>query len=213
MDASFGIGAGANLVGGTMQMIAASIAAQKMREQFLNEMQRQGAYRNQAFGALEGVLPQRGVEAARTSIAEGAANRRNFYGQVGAAPLAIGGGPSTRDRAAYSLAGANRAQLGGYSDWALDQMIKQIRLQDELNKVSNFAGGMAGVFPYLMYDAQHSQDKLAAAGNLISSIGGGAQGWSQLFGQPPQSTYGAQPYKFQPPPWAGAADNGGNAYD
>lgn len=181
-----GIGAGANLVGGTVQAVAASLAAQAMQREFEREMLRQQRYRNEAFGGLQPYLPTLGVETARQQIAQGAQNRMNLFGQVGQAPLALGAQPNQVEQARYGLLGQARANLGGYSDWQLNQMINAIRAQDELNRISSFSRGTAQVFPYRMYDAQHSQDQLAFFGNLISSLGGSAGNWASLFGTGPQ---------------------------
>lgn len=198
MDASLGIGAGANVVGGAIQAFAAAQARKAMAHAYRTEMQRQEGFRNKAFGVFQPALVSRGVEQARTDIAQGAQHREQNYEQA-AAPSFSAAGPSAsaRDMANYDLTGHLRAQLGGYSDWALENMIRGIRSQDELNKISNFAGGVAQVYPYRAYDAQHSQDSLAALGNMISSIGGSAQGWSQLYGTGPQAqgpSYTTNPY-------------------
>ncbi|SRR6266496_1502759 len=196
MGAGLGIGAGASVVGGIMQSIAASQAAKAMAQAFRNEIAAQEKYRGQAYaGTFEPTLQQRGVETAREQIGQGAQKRQDVYQSVGQVPFGVPSklGPTNRTQASYSLLGKNRAQLGGYSDWALNQMISNIRAQDQLNKISNFASGTAQVFPYKMFEAQHSADELAAWGNLISSVGGSSQGWNQLFGQPPtqqRSPYG-----------------------
>lgn len=195
MDAAFGIGAGANVVGGIMQSIAASQAKRNMEQEFAREMQRQARLRNEAFGIVQPGFAARGVEQARMDIEEGSKKRQEFYNKVAQTPFAIQQPQAQTPRtvAGFRMAGQNRAQLGGYSDWQLEQMIRSIRLQDELNRVSNFAGGWKQVFPYRMYDAQHSADELAFWGNLISSIGGTAQGWGSLFGGAPQAQYAASP--------------------
>lgn len=174
MDAGLGIGAGANVVGGLMQSIAASQANKAMADEFTRELQRQQRYRNQAFGTFESALPQMGVETAREQIGQGAEKRQNFFQDVGQTQFGPTENRTKRDRLEYQQSSQARANLGGYSDWALNQMISKIRTQDELNRLSSFAGGTAQVFPYRMQEAQHSWDELAFWGKLIASIGGGA---------------------------------------
>jgi len=169
-----GIGMGANVVGGLMQSVAATMAKHAQEKEFAREIQRQQRYRNEAFNVFQPAVQQGGVETARQEIAAGAQNRNNAYSQVGQSQFGIGGGPTARDKASYGLLGQNRAQLGGYSDWALNRMIANIRTQDELNRISNFAGGQAQVFPAMMEQAGHSGDQLAFWGALISSLGSGA---------------------------------------
>jgi len=169
-----GIGMGANLAGGLMQSVAATMAKHAQEQEFQREIQRQQKYRNEAFNTFQPAVQQRGVETARTEIGQGAQNREANYQQIGQTKFGVGGGPSERDKALYGLLGKGRANLGGYSDWALNRMIANIRTQDELNRISNFAGGTAGVFPYRMEQAGHEGDQLAFWGSLIASLGGGA---------------------------------------
>ncbi len=184
------IGAGAGVAGGVMQMIASRLANEEMAQQFQKELLQQQAFRNQGFGNVEQLLPQMGVEQARQDIAHGAQNREQFYAK-NSGPMAAQVGGDQRDRASGVLAGKSRAQLGGYSDWALTKAIKMIRTQDQLNRLASFAQGSAQVFPYKMQDAQHSQDPLAGIGSLLSSIGGSAGGFGSLVNKPQSVPYGA----------------------
>jgi hypothetical protein len=176
-------GAAANTVGGILQSIAASQAKQAMADAYAREIQKQQGYSNQAYGGVfEPGLGARGVEQARTSIGEGSQQRQAAYQNINQTPLSLSGGQTLADRNNYAMQGKLRGNLGGYSDWALDQAIRNIRAQDELNKISNYAHGTATTFPYRMYDAQHSADELAFWGTMISGLGGGAQNYAQLFG-------------------------------
>ena len=188
-----GIGAGANVVGGIMQTAAAGMAQKAMYSALARELQRQQGHRNEALGAFQGGTEQRSAETANQQVDAGAQKREAKINQVGGLTFGLGQ-PNLmgRDKAAYKLKGMSRARLGGYSDWALDQMISNLRTQDQLNKISNFAGGDAQVFPYRMYDAQHSGDELAFWGSLISSIGGSSPAWGQMFGQAPGAAMGGQ---------------------
>ena len=201
--AAAGAGAAANVIGGIVQMIAAKKAGQEMYEATQREMDLQNKFRNQAFTTFQPAVGTRGVETAREQIGAGADQRQDFYGKVGQSKLGLNEQKSNRGQAQYQLSGQNRANLGGYSDWALQQMISSIRTQDELNRLSSFAGGQAQVFPYKMSDAQHSQDNLAAIGGLISSIGGSAPAWSSFSGAPQQQ---------QKPMLGGWGENFGSQY-
>jgi hypothetical protein len=179
-----GIGMGANVVGGLMQSVAATMAKHAQEKEFAREIQRQQRYRNEAFNTFQPAVQKGGVETARTEISQGAEKRNNAYEQVGQSQFGVGGGLTQRDKATYGLLGNNRAQLGGYSDWALNRMIANIRTQDELNRISNFAGGTAQVFPAMMEQAGHKGDELAFWGSLISSLGGGAGSFIPKSGGP-----------------------------
>lgn len=171
--AGLGVGAGANLVGGLMQSVAGSMANRAMDEAFKREIGRQNAFRNEAFGVFQPSVQLRGSEEALKQRDIGAGKRMGAYEDIGQTRFGTGG-PSEGDQIAYGLAGQNRAKLGGWSDWALNQMISNIRTQDELNRISDWARGAQSLFPLRMYNAQHSGDELAFWGSLISSLGGGA---------------------------------------
>ena len=169
-----GYGAIASAAGGVMQGIAGNLAAAEMDQVFRREMANQNKYRNQSFGTWQPAVQKQGVEQAALDLGEGKQRRLDAYQQVGQSPLGIGEQQTQRGQIAGQLQGQNRAALGAYSDWRLNDAIRKIRLQDELNKISNFSAGDASVFPGLMQDAQHSQDQLAMWGKIISSLGGAA---------------------------------------
>lgn len=170
-----GAGAGAGIVGGFMQSVASTMESQAMFQAFQAELARQHGYDSQAYGAFLGSLPGQSAETAQQQIGAGQEQREKDYSQLQSMPL-VAGGPSmsSTDAAALNLSDASRAKVGGYGDWKVNQTINNIKTQDQLNKISNFAGGTASVFPYKMYAAQHSQDELDMWGKAISSIGGGS---------------------------------------
>lgn len=176
------------IAGGVIESAAASRAAQEMRDETGREIRRQGKFRNQGFSELGQTIPTQGVESARESIADNAGKRTEKYASANEQKFdASGSGPSDRDKMAIGMSGSARANLGAYSDWQLGQMIKRIRLQEKLNKISSFSGGEAQIFPSRLEDAQHSQDELGAFGAFLGSVGGAgssqaayAQGNSQI---------------------------------
>jgi hypothetical protein len=193
------IGAGANVAGGAIQAVAAMQAKRAMGKVYEREIVQQNKIRNQALGnVFQPALQTRGVEQARSDIATGRGEREASYEDLGNVDFTGGqqapGGEDPRGLANFELMGNLRAQLGAYSDWGLENLIRQIRSQEQLNRLSDTSRGRASTFPARMYDAQHSADQLAMVGNLISSVGGGAQGWGELFGlgqnPTPQKDYG-----------------------
>ncbi len=199
MMGGMGVGAAANVVGGLIQSVAASKAAKNMAKQFAKEQNRQAGHSNEATIAFQGGLGERSAETADEQIDSGKNERAASYNAILSTPFGVGNvGPTSSDRAFLNLTGQSRAALGGYSDWQLDQLISNIRLNEELNRITNFAGGDASVFPYRMNDAQRSMDELAFLGQLVSSIGGSAGDWSKSFGGPPATGGGGgQPLNGQ----------------
>lgn len=183
-----GAGAAANVVGGSMQAIAASMEQQAMFREFQNEINRQRGYQGQAWNIWQPAVANLGAEGAADAMGTGDLARLGLYGQVGNEALGQGASNNNegfkRAQGALDLAGAARAKLGSYGDWMHGQGIAQERTGQDISKIGNFAQGTATVFPYRMYQAQHSMDELAFWGQMISSIGGGASNYASLFGGP-----------------------------
>lgn len=172
-------GMAAQAVGSAIQTYAAQKAADKMEDTYRKALTAQRGYRAQGGKVLGGRIDETTAPVAEQQIGEGAANRESLYAREGATPMGFVGAPTNsqmRDVAAGQLASKQRAQLGGYSDWALRQSISAVQAQDKLNQISSFAGGSAATVPYQMYDAQHAYDKLAMAGAILYAAGSGAAG-------------------------------------
>jgi len=174
------------IAGGVIESVAASRAAQEMRDETAREIRRQTKYRNEGFSALGATIPSQGVESARESIADNTAKREGKYQDANQRKFdTTGSGPSQRDQMAIGMSGSARANLGAYSDWQLNQMIKRIRLQEKLNKISSFSGGEAQIFPSRLSDAQHSQDELGAFGAFLGAAGGAGSSYAAYAKQNP----------------------------
>lgn len=198
------------IAGGVIESVAASRAAQEMRDETGREIRRQSKYRNQGFSELGQVIPTQGVESARQAIADNAGKRTEKYASANEQKFdTTGGGPSERDKVAIGLSGSARANLGAYSDWQLNQMIKRIRLQEKLNKISSFSGGEAQIFPSRLSDAQHSQDELGAFGAFLGSAGGAGSSYAAYAKQNPNvATAYNKGYDYSPQ--GGQIDTSGN---
>lgn len=177
-----GYGAALQAVGGVLQAVAAQQAGEKMRQEFLNELARQQHLGQQSYETWQTGTRGRGVEDARSQMAQGKAQRENLYSELDSASMDAGGSKAdSRDKQHMKSSGSARAQLGSYSDWELMQHINNIRTQNEMNKLSNFSQGWERVFPFRMDDASHSQDELKLTGSLLSSVGGGAGDFSNIY--------------------------------
>lgn len=185
-------GAIAQVAGGVMQAIAARIAQEKMLKEYKKERERQKAYAGEATGVFQERLGSADVDTARSQMEEGRTARLADFAGVARNNLAptLNLQMTPQDRAAFDVSTRSRAKFGSYSDWAMKQAIQDIRTQQELNRITSFAGGTASVFPYREYAAQHSQDWLATMGALLSSVGGSAPAFANMYGSP--STAGWQ---------------------
>lgn len=187
-----GVGIGAGLIGSELQGWASALAKQAMYQAYQDEMARQAAYRRDAgylfdFSLVPGGLKASDLrgqpdltiggltsDAAKQDYAAGEAKRKglySLYGNVAASPKRIPLANMQREQAAADMSGSQRAALSSYGDIGFNYGIREQALRRALNQISNFAGGTATVYPYRMYEAQHSYDDLAKIGALISSIG------------------------------------------
>lgn len=187
------IGAGASMLGGIMQSIAASQEQKAMFDAFNKEQGRQRGFSDQATATWMPSLFSMSAENAGKERAAGEAARLGAYSDIGNIPLSTTSTPyglAGSDKARLGLEAVPRAAVGGLTDWQLDRAINNIRTNQELRKISDTAAGQANVFPYRMYQAQHSMDELAFWGQLIASLGGGASSYANSFGgSGPQTGY------------------------
>lgn len=171
------IGAAANVVGGAMQAIAASMENAAMQQAFNQEMRQQLGLSSQAYGQWMAGLPGQSEASAENSINAGAKKAQTLYGGINSTPLLANGGDTSpyasTDRAAIQQSGVASSKLSGLSDWGINKMINDIKTNDAINRINFRSQGLASLFPYKMYNAQHSQDELNFWGKAISSIGGG----------------------------------------
>lgn len=189
------VGAITGPVGGELQGWAALLDRLAMRKAFKEEMGRQGEYRKQAGQVFQGGLDQSSAEYAQSQMDKGSQNRQALYQRLAYQPMTTTGvGPTARDYAYGQQQGKARANLGGYSDWQQQQGIDTLNRQRALDRIYNFAGGTAQVFPYRMYDAQHKMDTLAQIGQMISSMGGGSSNFSAYATAPGGVTPGTGGY-------------------
>ena len=181
------LGLATQIIGTELQGWANKLAAQEMGQQFSQEQVRQRKYANEARGAWTPSVEFQGRENFDKMLGESAASRRDLYSDVAERPFSFEGGPSATDRASHDMKSLFRSNLLGYGDVSLENSMNRLRTQQELDRISNFAGGTASVFPYRMYEAQHKYDWLAAIGSAISSLGGGGGGGQQPVSAPPLS--------------------------
>ncbi len=198
-------GLATQIIGTELTGWANRLASEKMGAQFTNEQNRQRRYSAEALSKLYPSVEFQGRENFDKLLGENVASRGELYHDVAQRPMSFTGGPNETDIASHDLKSGFRSNLLGYGDVSLEKGINRLRTQQELDRISNFAGGTASVFPYRMYDAQHSYDWLAAIGSAISSLGGGMGGGgapSQGPSAPPMAT-GQPPYASSYMPYRG----------
>ncbi len=135
-----------------------------------NAIAKQNAAIRQGYGVFEGSLPGQTMQAANQQIGQGAANRMQGYNQLISNPLVpnLPSNPNQGvDNAKLGVQANAQANLGGYSDWQLNQLISQIRTKQQLDQISDFARGNAALTPFTLNAAQHAGDAAKGIGGLV----------------------------------------------
>ncbi len=206
-----------NIAGGEISGWAAVLARDEMFKKYKEEQRRQESFRTEGAGLFDQAVGHAGAEEAGRQLDKSAGERRATFDQVGQTPLGLPNrtqqsfSPSA-DKAYLKLRGGQRAKLGSYGDWGLDQALNQAMSQERINRLSDKAGGVASLFPYRMYQAEHSQDLLAQIGAAISSIGGGAANYGQYAKGPDTSGTKYQPYSGYQDAYGNQWNQGWNLY-
>ena len=166
-------GMGINALGGVISTIASALAAVNANKALKSGLNAQQQYARQAMGSLNQSLPGWSAETARGQIAEGSAKRQEAYGAANRTQSSVSKAPKAdaRDAAAGQMAGQRMANLSGYSDWQIAQMLNKIKAQEQINRISNLAVGTGNLLPAQVENAGHSMDWMGALGQGTSAVG------------------------------------------
>lgn len=171
-------GAALAAAGAGTQMAAASAARSAENQKVTDEMARQAQYQQQGKQAFATSLAQSSQPVAQQQMQQGSDAAMREYQKLEALPLASSaapfqGGGSAQNLEAGRTLQSNQAQanLQGYTKWDLDQAIKNLTANQRLGIIGTNASRSAGVLPYEVQQAAHSQDTLAGIGGLLGTAG------------------------------------------
>lgn len=159
--------------------LAHSFLTNDAMESALNaELGRQQGYAGQGQQAVNESLRGATEPVAREQIAMGTERAKKSYKDVQslertAAPskgVAIGSGAPT-NTAWADLAGAMRAPQQGYSEFTLQQAIRNLRTAQQLARINQQAQVEASTLGPRLSSAQHQYDWLGLGGNLLRGAG------------------------------------------
>lgn len=173
-----GAGVGLGFIGNAMQMVAAGQAEDAMTGRIRNLLNDENYYQEQGSSIVGQRTREAGVGTAQKEIAEGTAEANKRYADVKGVPgstipgIADPGNPMSNNAWA-DLMGALRAPETGYSEFTLQQMIKNLRSAQQMGVVSQLARARQAILPMQLRQAQHSADELAGWGKVIASVGSG----------------------------------------
>lgn len=176
---------------GTGTSMAASASEKDaMNKKTEAEVLRQQGYQKKSTGEFQQSLAKSGAETAQKQIDTGAAQRLAEMQKIQSVPV---GGASPLDLSAPNTVQAGqaaaqlgqqaqaKAKLGGYSDFDLQQWIKNLRAQQQIGMYGQFAKQSAQVLPYELQAAATSAETERGIGTGLSALGslvgvGGAAG-------------------------------------
>lgn len=195
-----------SLAGTAASVASAERTKSQMNDALAASMRRQRKREDEAQGVVQQSLAKSSRASAEEQLQQGAQQSQAEYQRLAQIPatsaaLPFGSSPQQQQIVGAENAQSNaaRAALMGYSNYDLLQMIKNLRAQQQLGVVGNFAGGDLGLLPLQMQAAQRSGDTLAGVGSIASSLGGYFSSQPGSFGQ---QSYGAGSLNA---PWNAAA--------
>lgn len=177
-----------------VSMSAQAAARDEAERKTRQELLRQKGFQQKGQEEFAASLGKSGSDVAKKQIDQGTEAVTAAQQQAGAVPISASQATSVDSQPQnvhqqaennyVSQQGNARAQLGGYSDWQLDQWIKNVRAQQQLSQIGNFAHGSQNVLPFELQSAMHSQDDMQAAGTGLGALGAlvGGLGAAGLFG-------------------------------
>jgi hypothetical protein len=156
-----------------------------------DEVAQQQQYANQGRNVFEQSLSKSGPQTAQADIQQGQEQALTDYQKLEGLDLNASGqsAPFQTDKSALnvdtgrtSLSNAAQAKLQGYSEWDLQQQIKDLQANGQLGVIATNARNTANLLPYQLQAAQHAGDAWTGVGSLLSTAGGVAGSLGALGG-------------------------------
>ena len=176
------IGLAVSAAGTGMQIAASKKEQSAMESKAQEELSRQQRYQKEAGGEFQKSLAESGEPQYQKQAAQGSQKLSDAYTNVKNIPLtlpaATASSPSAQiveDRGTQALnktSDAARAQLGGVNEFQIQQMIKNLRAQQQLGVIATNARMSQGVEPLELQAAGRSAEGLRGVGSLASTLGG-----------------------------------------
>lgn len=170
----------------------------------------QAQFQKQASGVFDKSLAQSGSTPAKGQIAAATNARAQSYQDIGPTKLGdplpqrgdgnnivVSGNTPMATAQSQSdaannfwnqLVGGAQAKLGGYSDWNLDQNLKNADAQQQIGVIDNEAHGAASIVPDEMAAAAEKGQGLVQLGGLVGALGKTAGTVGSTWGTPTPAT-------------------------
>lgn len=169
-------GIGLTLAGTGADMYANNQIRSKMNDTVGQEMARNSQYQKQGQQVFQNSLAQSTPTAAKQQIGQGQQQLAGLIQQARATPLSASmpsfGDVNTQGQQARAdMSDTASSNLGGYSNFALQQRLKDQQAGEQLGVINQNAQGWANILPAQLQQDQQSQQGLQALGQLLSIAG------------------------------------------
>lgn len=174
------VGAAVSAAGAGVQEAGVAQSNRAMNNTINDELTQQAEYQKQGQQVFQQSLQQSSPQSTQQQMQQGQQLAQNQYQKLEAAPLSTGNAPFQSGAPSYQAevqgrtqnSNASQAALQGYSEWDLQQAIKDLSANSQLGIINRNAAGAASILPYQMQQASHAGDALSGVGSLLGSAGG-----------------------------------------
>jgi len=174
-------GAALSAAGAGVEVVGTQKSQSAMNSAVENELAQQQGYAKQGRNIFEQSLQGSSPQTAQTEMAQGQQKAMSDYQRLQSldlnsagkqAPFQSDSSALTVDQGRTNLSNAAQAKLQGYSEWDLQQQIKDLQAKGQLGVLSTNAANTASLLPYQLQAAQHAGDTWTGIGSLLSAAGG-----------------------------------------
>lgn len=181
LGALFWIGAGLAAAGAGASYAGAQQSKQAMERTMAAEIARQRRYQQESGEIVNKRIAESGSDTAQLEMRSGALKRQAAFEQAQQQPLhgpdqfAVDAErPTTVDvgnRLRTQSENIQQAALGGYTEWELQQLIKQMRASQKAGLIGSIARDSSSVLPIELQAASRKGDTLQGLGQLLGVAG------------------------------------------
>jgi hypothetical protein len=168
---------------GTAASEYANVSARnKMNDTVSAEEAQQQQYQKQAQNVLQQSIAQSTPAAAQQQIGQGQQQLAGLISNTQAVPMsasmpsissssALGDVNSKTNAAKAQMSNTAASNFGGYSNYGLQQYLKDLQAKSQLGVINQNASGWANILPAQLQQASQSQSGISDLGTLLSTAG------------------------------------------
>jgi hypothetical protein len=175
------VGAALSAAGAGAEVVGTQKSQSAMNSAVESELAQQQGYAKQGRSIFEQSLQKSSPATAQSEMAQGQQKAMSDYQRLQSldlnsagkqAPFQSDSSALTIDQGRTNLSNVEQAKLQGYSEWDLQQQIKDLQAKGQLGVLSTNAANTASLLPYQLQAAQHAGDSWTGIGSLLSAAGG-----------------------------------------